>query len=111
MRASLRLSVVFFALSSLAQADPVETTYVGPPGTFDEEPTNYTIAENWSPVGVPNNITGNSYMVTVPEAVFVDIPITITSLTVNDAGSLTVKDTADAAGTFIVGDALDNSGQ
>src|SRR5262249_59697221 len=55
--------------------------------------------------------TGNSYMVTVPEAVFVDIPITITSLTVNDAGSLTVKDTADAAGTFIVGDALDNSGQ
>src|SRR5690242_6373126 len=110
MRASLRFSSIFFALSALAQADPVETTYVGPPGTFDEEPTNYTIAENWSPAGVPNNIAGSSYMVTIPEAVFDDIPITITSLTVNTAGSLTVKDTADAAAQFIVGNSLDNSG-
>ena len=81
----------------------METIYVGPPGTFDEEPTNYTIAENWSPVGVPNNVAGSSYVVTIPEAVFVDIPITITSLTLNAAGSLTVKDTADSAGLFIVG--------
>jgi len=110
MRAFLRLSPIFFALTYLAQADPVETIYVGPPGTFNEEPTNYTIAENWSPVGVPNNVAGSSYMVTIPEAVFVDIPITITSLTLNAAGSLTVKDTADSAGLFVVGDTLDNSG-
>jgi hypothetical protein len=110
MRAFLRLSPIFFALTYLAQADPVETIYVGPPGTFDEEPTNYTIGENWSPVGVPNNVAGSSYVVTIPEAVFVDIPITITSLTLNAAGSLTVKDTAGSAGLFIVGDTLDNSG-
>lgn len=110
MRVFLYLSPVLLALSQFAQGDPVETIYVGPPGSFDEEPANYTIAENWSPAGVPNNAAGSSYMVTIPVPVFVDIPVTITSLTMNAAGSLTTKDTANAAGSFIVGSNLDNSG-
>jgi hypothetical protein len=110
MRAFLCSTAVLRALSLLAVADPIETIYVGPPGTFDEEPTNYTIPDNWSPVGVPNNVSGSSYMVTIPEAVFVDIPISITSLTTNAAGSLTVKDTADATGSFMVSTTLDNEG-
>jgi len=110
MRVFLYLTIALLALSQFAQGDPVATIFVGPPGSFDEEPTNYTIPENWSPVGVPNNVSGSSYMATIPKAVFVDIPITITSLTINAAGSLTVKDTADAPGSFLVGSSLDNNG-
>src|SRR5215813_408871 len=110
MRVFLYLTVVLMVLSPFAQGDPIITIYVGPAGSFDEEPTNYTIPENWSPVGVPNNVSGSSYMVTIPKAVFVDIPITITSLTINAAGSLTVKDTADGPGSFVVGTSLDNTG-
>lgn len=105
-----QLTIALLALSQFAQATPIESTYVGSSGTFDDEPTNYTIPDNWMPVGVPNNVSGSSYMVTIPEAVFVDIPITITSLTIDAASSLTVKDTASAPGSFSVSTNLDNEG-
>ena len=110
MRQLTCLAVALVGCLSVSQAAPVEAVYVGPSGTFDEEPTNYTIANNWSPSGVPNNIAGSVYSVTIPKDVFVDIPITVNQVTINAAASFTIKDTADAAGTYSVGVAFDNDG-
>lgn len=110
MRFFLRLALTFLALAGVSRADPIDIIYVGPAGTFDEVPTNYTIPDNWSPAEVPNDVQGKAYLVTIPNDVFVDIPITITTLTMDAAGSLTVKDTPAAAGDFSVGTSLTNSG-
>ena len=104
MRYFAQIAVALLALASVGRADPIPTNYVGPSGTFDEEPTNYTIPENWSPPGVPNNVMGSAFNVTIlPAAVFVDIPVVISTLTIKAApGSLTVKDTETAPGSFDV---------
>ncbi len=106
MRYLLRSALTFLAVTGLVRADPIQSIYVGPPGTFEEEPTNYTVSDNWSPIGVPNNVAGSAYFVTIPRAVFVDTPIVISDLTITTAGSLTVKNTPAAAGRFdVAGDA------
>src|SRR5207253_9788797 len=55
---------------------------------------------NWSPPGVPNNVTGSSYFATIPKAVFVDIPVVISGLTITSDGSLTVEGSATEEGSF-----------
>src|SRR5712691_10104875 len=102
MRYFPQVAVALLALAGVGQAVPIDTIYVGSDGTFEEEPTNYTIPENWSPPGVPNNVTGSSFNVTIPQAVFVDIPVVISTLMITAPGSLTVKDTEAGAGSFDV---------
>src|SRR2546423_12198155 len=90
------LAVLALFVASVGRADPIDSSYIGPSGTFDEEPTNYTIPENWSPPGVPNDVMGSAFNVTIaegtiPKAVFVDIPVVISTLTISAPASLTVK--------------------
>ena len=103
-------ALFFLALAGVIRAAPIDSIYIGPSGTFDQSPTNYSVADNWSPTGVPNNSQGSSFTVTIPKDVFVDIPVAINTLTIDAEGSLTVKDTPEAAGSFVAGSSFTNSG-
>lgn len=110
MRIFVGFVCVLLALPGVIRADPVPSLYVGPSGTFDEVPTNYTVPENWDPAEVPNNVTGTVYLVEIPQDVFVDIDVTINTLTTDLGGSLTVKDTSTDPGSFTTKASLSNSG-
>jgi hypothetical protein len=110
MRIFVGFVCVLLALPGVIRADPVPSHYVGPSGTFDEVPTNYTVPENWDPAEVPNNVPGTVYLVDIPKDVFVDIAVTINSLTTDLGGSLTVKDSSTAAGSFVTATNLSNLG-
>jgi len=110
MRIFVGFVCTLLAVAGIIRADPVPSLYVGPSGTFDDVPTNYTVPENWEPAEVPNNIPGTVYLVEIPQDVFVDIAVTINSLTTDTGGSLTVKDTATAAGSFVTAASLSNTG-
>jgi hypothetical protein len=113
-RSPLKINVLAVLTAALACAATIDSTYVGPSGQPSDLQKNYTVPENWAPVGVPNNSSSNTYNVTIPDkAVFVDIHVTINRLVLGGGSgdaALLVSETDTSEGSFTVQGDFTNDG-